>query len=602
MSHLKSLVILLTFFSTLIFANDEIVITADRIESSFGDTTSKIEIINQKNIETIKSNNLEEALEKYSDFNVVKGGQIGNTASVFIRGMEASHTLVLLDGIILNDPSNPSRQFDFSKINLNNIEKIELLKGSQGLLYGSNAIGGVVLLTSKKTKRDELSSTLAYGSHQSANINFNVNKIVNSNDLMNFGFQLFNSKGFSSAKDNTQINDLDGIKKGSINWGYNGHFLNNINFDLRTNYLYEVIDLDKGGGPNSDDPNFKSKNQNLFSKISLEKIINEKLSSKFQYSYTDYLRRSFDQTNVGQTYDGSSFYKGKTHNIEIENTYYFNDFLVSQLNVAENIEKDLINENSNTSLFLYNRFEYGPALVNAGLRFDYNKIFKDAFTYKLGLGHKFNWFDLHTSFSTGFRAPSLNQLFDATYGNRNLRPEKSKSVDLGIIYKANRFSLDSTIFYNHLDDRLTYHPTTFLNINAGKSYSKGIEEAINISLTENLTQITKYVLTESFNLANGKRLARRPESLLTHSYHLSLEKFNFDTFLKFKSSTTDVDNNGNDTKNKKFITCNIVIDYLISSMSSASVSIDNLFNSDYEEIWGYNNGGRIINLRYKMTF
>jgi len=144
--------------STHALSSSEIItVSADRINSTPEKLTSKVTVIEQSEIENSSHQTIEEILRKNSDLEIVTSGPSGNSSSLFIRGADASQSLVIVDGIIINDPSNPNRQADLSKISRLNIEKIEIIKGAQSILYGSNAIGGVVVITSKKSSDKPIS-------------------------------------------------------------------------------------------------------------------------------------------------------------------------------------------------------------------------------------------------------------------------------------------------------------------------------------------------------------------------------------------------------------------------------------------------------------
>jgi vitamin B12 transporter len=590
------------FFSNNIFSNeDSIVITADRISSNEKKSSSSITLISNKEIKESKANDLLDLLKQKTDVTITQAGQTGSTSSLFLRGAEASHTIFLLDGIILNDPSNPNRQFDLSKINLNNIDKIEILKGSQGLLYGSNAIGGVVVISSKKTTSNNTELSTSFGTFNTSTIGLNQNLVFDKIKL-NGGFQILKSDGFSVANDPSHNNDLDGIKKISFNLGLNTKIDNFNNYDARLFFSNEKINLDKGGGSGADDPNYSGNNQSIFAKISNHIIWNDFVDSHLQLSYTNYLRRSYDNSDPYQTYDGSSFSRGTLLDINIENKIYYTELTTFDVAFGRQNEQDSKNKIANYFLFTYGKTEISNITLNSGIRIDHHELFQNNLTYKFGVSKNISDYNLHSSVSSGFRAPSLNQLFDKTYGNKNLSPEKSKSFDIGIKKQASNSLVELNLFYTHLENRLSYHPTTFINQNFGRSYAKGIEFFHSLLFSENLEHSFKANLLKAIDLTNGNRLARRPELTLVESLKINLDKYSVRSEISFKGSTADVDNSGNKTKNNAYSNLNFYLTFAYQKTTDISLIIKNVANSNYEDIWGYNNGGRDITLRADLIF
>lgn len=606
MSQKSSYTVLLSLFSTSVLSQtlttDTVVISADRIKTSLEKTTNSIQIINEKKITDNKSLTIEELLKQEANINIVTSGPAGNSSSIFLRGTESSHTLVVLDGIVLNDPTNPNRSFDFSKISLKNLEKIEILSGSQGLLYGSNAIGGVIVLTSKKNitegARNELYAE--FGRYDSTKFSLSTfQKIANQN--VRFSAEHYNTDGFSSAKDPSHPNDNDGAFKQTYQLGINGDLKDDLHYDFVSHLTLDKVDLDKTGGQNGDDPNYKSKSQEIFSKLELNKQWSELSESTLKYSYVNYLRRTFDQADSYQSYLSNTYYKGSVHNVDINNTYQLNSILTQSLNIGTSRESDTSHHVQNSNAFLYNKIDLENFEANAGLRVDYHEYFNSHLTYKLGLAKTIEQFKVRVSHGTGFRAPSLNQLFDPTYGNKQLKPEQSKNYEIGFDYFVKKYQGTFNFYYTYLTDRLTYN-SSYVNINSGRAQYKGVEHISSVQISDDLKYNFKANITNSKNIETGIRLSRRPDFQMTNSVSYHLEKHAFNLDYLYVSSRNDLDNNSKTVHLDSYGIFNIDYRYSINENNELSARVKNLFDTDYTEVYGYNTGGRIFALGYNLKF
>jgi vitamin B12 transporter len=220
------LFIILLASNTSMAFDDTIIVTADRIKSTLEKSPSDIKVFDKKEIE--KSTSISELLATESDLQLVQSGPTGGNTSLFLRGNDSSHTLVIIDGIIMNDPSNPNRQFDLGRLSLNNVERIEILKGSQGLLYGSNAIGGVILITTKSAQDNATGSALIdYGTFETINAAVNVQKKFDQTGL-SLGIDQFKMRGFSAANEKKNpFADDDGEKRTTISAALSQSLLKN---------------------------------------------------------------------------------------------------------------------------------------------------------------------------------------------------------------------------------------------------------------------------------------------------------------------------------------------------------------------------------------
>lgn len=606
---LVKLVPILLFFSTYLLADDVMVITADRIKSNTDKSSSDVRIITADEIKSSTTNSLPELLAKESDLSVVTSGPNGSNASIFIRGTDSSHTLVVIDGIIMNDPSNPNRQFDIGKLSLNNIERIEILKGSQGLAYGSNAIGGVIVIKTKKAKRTELAGEYYadVGTFNTVNAGANLQKKIN-NLSLSFGGDHMESDGFSVADKrlNPQA-EKDATLRDTLNLNASLSLPANYIADLNLRYMHDSADLDKGGGAGSDDPNDKQHEEELYSKLQLTKYWDAgNAETKFSYARSKHYRNLEVLPDSVHPQQSNTTTMGEMNSLTIAHTYFVNEQLTQNINIDWQHEKDQTKHfNQNLSGFLYHQYELPKSIFNFGLRLDHNKIFNDHATYKLAAGYKIGSDDLlKLSYSTGFRAPSINQLFDPTYGNLSLIPESSQSSELSFEKNFTPVLKSVTaLFYTKIKNRLSYDPNTFVNRNSGTAEILGLEQSAKNDWSRVFNQSLSFTILKTRELNKGEKLARRPDFNIKNSLSYQLkDSHHLDFEQTYRGQTLDVDNSGNNVKTPAYFIMDLNYRYVLNERNDYYIKIKNILDTNYEEIYGYGTGGRAITVGAHSTF
>lgn len=582
-------------------AQEVIYVTADRIKSSVDNSPSDIEVFEQQDI--ANSSSLTELLKRSSDISIAHSGPIGGNSSLFLRGSDSSHVLVVLDGIILNDPSNPNRQYDFSRLSLNNIERIEILKGSQGLLYGSNAIGGVIILTSKKAdKHPTFSANLSLGSKQTFNSSFDVQKKWKETGF-SLGVEHLKSDGFSAANDNQVKADRDGLKRTSFNLNLDQKLTAENYLSLYYKQINDENGLDKSGGPGGDDPNDYQKNNQKYLKAEVNQLWAAG-ETKLNVSQSDIKRSLIVQPDVIHPQVSKTITRGTLETISINHTHELTDTLTFNSNADFQHESDqLDNTNNNLSFFNYARLEKGRHVLNLGGRLDQNKYFKDYFTYKMAYMFSFEETSFKASQSSGFRAPSLNQLFDPIYGNKSLSPEKSRSSEIGINHKFSKsLNAEAVLFRTDIRNRLSYDPGTFVNKNYGRAKIYGVENNVNLSLNSSFSTELSATWLKATDLQTNLNLPRRPKlnSRIALNYISDRRSLSLD--VQHTGTRADVDNLGNPVQMKSYTIFNLHQSIKWSDQYSGYVKINNIFNDKYEEVFGYGTGGRIFTLGLRYTY
>ncbi|MBC7539306.1 MAG: TonB-dependent receptor [Bacteriovorax sp.] len=587
--------------STLYATDDVTLITADRIKSYTDKSTSDVRIITSEEMSKNSSHSLPELLSRESDLSVVSSGPNGSNSSIFLRGTDSSHTLVVIDGIIMNDPSNPNRQFDIGRLSLNNIERIEILKGSQGLAYGSNAIGGVIVITTKKAKSKKLSAETYedFGTFNTVNAGANFQKKVLDNLGISFGADYMSTSGFSAADEKFNPNaEKDGDRRVTLSLGAIADLSEQYTVDANIHYSNNTADLDKGGGPGSDDPNDQQKEEEIYSKVQLTKNWDAgNAQTKFAFNFSKHYRLLEVLFDAKHPQSSNTLSIGEIKTVSANHTYYINENLTQNLNVDFQDENDQSGHyNQNLSGFLYHQYELASEIFNFGLRIDHNKYFDDHFTYKLAAGYKFESALLKLAYSTGFRAPSLNQLYDPTFGSKSLHPETSKSTELSLDKKwSETFKTVSTLFYTKINNRLSYNPNTFVNVNMGKAEIIGLEKKLSADWMANFNQSLSFTLLKTRDLNLGQKLARRPDLNIKNVFTYVIGNNHYFGYeLSYVGKRNDVDNLGNTVKMDSYLLSNLNYRYVLNSQHEFYLKIKNLFDNDYEEIYGFGTGGRAI--------
>jgi vitamin B12 transporter len=679
---------------------NEVVVTATRSEKNLNDIGRSITVITSNDIRNSGAITVSDLLNRAEGFYIVGAQQNpGSLSSISTRGANNSHTVIMVDGIRISDPSSTDNSIDLSELSVANIERIEVIRGSHSTLYGSSAIGGTVNIITKKNNQTP-------GIHVDADMQGGAfcknGSIASENLLLNYthinGFylnaEIFNSasRGFNSTVDTITNPDTykhpdmgDGFQKTDL-IGKIGYKTSKL--DLYAAYKRINQDLDIDYGAFNDDENYTTNfKRNLFTYGGSYKL-NEEFSLRYIGGMSDLVRTAINDSSqidaAGNT--DKSYFRGKYSGSLTDNelqvnynvkglqlvvgssayketmsakTYYFSD----QWGVYES-ESDLdsLDINTTTSSVFFHADLNGelfdeslkPFSFGLGARLLKHSTFGPALTYEINPSVKLNKNSLlYFSFSTGFNAPSLYQLYSPekdfnsgiARGNNTLKPEESSSWEIGIKQKANNnmwwsVSYFETVVNNIIDyvylwnknqaisslSYLDYSGDTYINL--GKQTNRGIEFSINSKISD------KLIISGNFSLVNGKLeynpdnidnsrtqgnhiqlysngkfilketesvgLARRPNTGNINLTYLPSNKITLRMDIKYVGSRNDV---GYDASLgpygalgtigvEDYALLDFQARYEILKGFSATLHVENILNTDYSEIIGYSTRGR----------
>ncbi|MFV7790421.1 TonB-dependent receptor plug domain-containing protein [Aliarcobacter lanthieri] len=582
---------------------DEItIISATKSEQKLKDTTSNIDVITAEDIESRKFKTVAEAIQSLAGVQVSQSGGIGQQTSVFLRGMDSNKTLVLIDGIRYNDPSGNGANFEH--LIINDIERIEVIKGAQSSIWGADASSGVINIITKSAQQGTHGTTsFEYGRYNSKIAKANIS---HKNEIFDakLGVTRVDTNGFSAMapkSSEAKKYEKDGYENTTVNLklGYN------FNEQNRVSTSYEIIDtktdIDGYDSFYNPDPNNKdtAKTRTHLSNITYENR-NDIALTKVYGNYSDFKR----------TYtDGTSKYKGTIKEYGVNTNI---DYLSSS-NVTIGVDykkfenkANIDKEYNNKGIFISNsnKFFNDKTIITEALRYDRYSDFENKTTGKIGLKqYIIDEFNISTNYGTGYNIPSTFQLYDASSGNIDLKPETTKSYDIGVEYKG-----FSVIYFNtKVEDLINWEwtgPGMYDGKNKnieGKSRFKGLELAYKNSITEDIFLNLNYTRLSAKN-KDGQEFGRRPKNKVALGIdYYGLKNFHFNVNGEYIGERYDF-NNKQGAKTGNYTIWNALVDYDISKNFSTYVKLDNIFNKDYQIVDGYATSQRAAFVGLKASF
>lgn len=613
----------------------EIVVTATRLETPAREIASSVTVLTREKLEQSKKATVIEALQEVLGVSIIQNGPPGAAASVFIRGANSEHTLILMDGVELNDPISPSRSFDLAHLTLDNVERIEILRGPQSTLYGSDALGGVVnIITKKGQGKPKFSLSSVAGSYgtiiTSAGINGSTKRMQYS-----LGTSYFRSDGFSAASANYEGNEeKDGYRNLTI-WGRLGFRLSdNLDVDLILRTLNTQIDIDNAGGAQGDDPNNVQDYNALFIKAEIRNLmLNNRWELKLGLSLVDYDRQHENPTDEAHLLDSDNgFFKSKLFKIDWQNNFFLHETNTFTLGIDYQREQGESEYNSDgiwgpfssifpsrrahvTGFYLQDQIRLANQFfATVGLRLDDHSQFGSALTYRFAPAFfiEATQTKFRATYGTAFKSPSLYQLYApgtllGPIGNAELNPEKSIGWDIGVEQQllGEKVLLAVTYFYNDYKDLINFD---FLQgyINIGKAESKGTEILIQARPFDDMSFNATYTRTEAKDKDTDTDLLRRPKQKFSASLNYNFQKkanINL-TFIRI-GEQDDMDFSTWPSTRltlPSYSLLNAAVSFNFASNFQIFFRMDNIFNEEYEMVKGYGTPGFSVYGGVNLTF
>lgn len=595
---------------------DPVVVTATRTEVPLSQAASSVTIIDRKTIEEKHLITVSEALREVPGLGIVQTGGPGGTTSAFLRGGNTSHTLVLIDGVEMTEVTTGA--FDLVDLTTENIERIEVVRGPQSTLYGSNAIGGVIQIITKKGSGPPTPSvSFEAGSFRTSRETIGLRGGTERFDY-SFSAARFDTAGFSRANAKNGNTERDGYENSSFSTRFGFNFMEKSRLEWTARYILARTELDGFGlcDPVNfvfcpvDDPNFVQYSRTLVSALTLTTPITDRWNQQLKLSFNGNTLRGRDPDSSFNNYNIEN--SGKRLDWRHDLTIAPFDLLTigyeyksQRGEVEDGFDERLINQ----AFFAFNQFRPTPFILNLGLRYDDDNRFGDATTYKAETAYLFEetGTKIRTAYGTGFRGPTLNDLFFPGFSNPDLKPEKSRGWEAGVDqeFGEGRFLLGATYFQNRVKDLILFvsDPVTFNSRpeNVARAKVQGTEVELSARPIHSLILRAAYTLMHAEDEETGTELPRRPRKSASGTISvLPINPLRIDGTLRYVGKRFN--DSGNENPLGEYTLIDLATIYDMTSKTQLFARIENLFNRQYEEVAGYGTAHFSVFGGVRMTF
>ncbi|WJW75151.1 TonB-dependent vitamin B12 receptor [Thiohalobacter sp. IOR34] len=581
---------------------DPIIVTATRTAQTVDASLASVTVIGRADIERLQAQSVEELLAGVAGIDIANNGGRGKNTSLFLRGTESDHVLVLIDGLRVG--SATTGQAAFQDFPVDQIERIEIVRGPRSALYGSEAIGGVIQIFTRKgdaTRRPELG--LSAGSHQTYKLGAAISGgdqdrwyslSLSGEDTEGFNACTGSSTAFAGCY--TEEPDDDGYRNLSLNLRGGLRFGKGASLDLHLLRVNSDVEFDGS---------FQNEAEGVQQVLGagLELPLGEIGSLRLKAGQSRDESDNFKDGSYASTFDTrrnslslqADFGIGDSGLLSLGADYY-DDKVTSSASYA-------VDSRDNKGLFLQYQGRLGNHDLQVALRRDDDQQFGNHTTGSIAVGHDFaDSLRLTASYGTAFKAPTFNELYYPGYGNANLRPEESRSIELGLSGRSERLRWSASLYQTRIDDLIAYDSSLLAPNNISEARIRGLEVDIDGQWFGWQTR-TSLTLADPEHRGNdsnrGNQLPRRAK----RSLRLDLDR----DFGRLRAGATlravgkRYDNLANSRELGGYATLDLRLRYGLARDWTLGARLGNLFDRDYQLASYYPQDGRnlLLTLAYR---
>ena len=559
---------------------DDVVVTASRVPQPREAVLADVTVVDEEEIRRAGQSSLVELLQRQPGIEISSNGGPGTTSNVFLRGSNADHVVVLIDGLRINSATLGTTSFENLPLGL--IERIEILRGPASSLYGADAIGGVIQIFTKRAEKGIHSSAfLGYGSYNSKRVEASVNGGSESTQFS------VNASGFKT----------DGFSAQDISTGFDADDDPYHNLGLTTTLTHKLAE-----GHTLEAQFFQSKGNSHYDCNQATCEIDQTLRSYGLTSHNRFLPFWNSTLRLGIGVDESTNHTGTTNSdfhTDQRQAVWQNDFTLplGTLTVAyERLEQEVsgsvnyaVRTRRNNGWLASYLADIGAHSVQASLRYDANSQYGDHTTGGLGYGYHITpqW-RATASFGTAFKAPSFNQLYFPNFGDPALQPETSRNSEFAVRYdNLTTVKAGLTIFDNQIKNLIEFSgPMTagctfagFCPVNIGKAEIRGVTFDGSWAINEQWSVGANLTVQSPRNEALDTLLIRRGQRHGTVS--LDWHEGRFQVGAEAVATSLRYNNAANTKQLDGYALVNLTASYAFHPDWNLEARANNIFDKDY---------------------
>ena len=595
-----------------------------RMEVPVDHVAGSITVINRSEIERRGLRTLADALRTVPGVQVAQAGGTGKQTSIFVRGTESNHTLVLVDGIEVSDPSLPGGVFDPSHLLTEDVERIEVMRGPLSTLYGSDALGAVINVVTRKGRGQP---RLAVWGEAGARHTFQqATALRGSHDLVHYSlsYSTLHTRGHTAVAEDRGAHERDGYENRTLSGriGFTPTDASELSLAGR------FVDSDNELDPFFDDRNNRDQTRQLFLRAEGRlDLLDGKWRQRLGVSFSDHDRKALDDADPLrpdssiESHDGGRLKVDWQHDLFVTREHVLTlGFETERETIDSSLEstssfgiftKEGHASQRSSAAYVHEQFTFGDRLFGAlSARLEHHDEFGSELTYRTAVAyvHPDSGTRVHGSIGTGFKAPSLDDLFGVSLfsspfftflsvGNPDLEPERSRGWELGVAQPlfGERVRVGVTYFQNRIRNLIqaTEDFTTLRNV--GQAKTDGFESSLSVRLQDRLFLRVEHVYLSAEDRDSGEDLLRRPAHTLLGTLEVRPgQRSTVSLGLRYVGQRKDIDADspfGERISLGGYTVVNLAGTLELSRRWTLFARIENLFDRTYDDPHGFQSSG-----------
>ena len=583
---------------------ETVVVTATRTAQTVNQSTSSVQIIDQSDIERMQARSVPDLLRGLAGVQITRNGGRGKNTSLFIRGTNSDHVLVLIDGVKVG--SATSGTTPFQDLPIEQIERIEIVRGPRSSLYGSEAIGGVIQIFTKQSEQSLAgSASMTIGVDATRELSGTVSG-QNDGRYYSLGVSAVKTKGFDSCAPEAAMGggcwtdepDDDAYESVAAHLNAGLRFDNGSQLGFVGKQSRNKSEFD-GGFQNESETE-----QNILG-VNASLALTERWWLKFSAA------RSKDYSDNFKDGVYSSTFNTERDTVALQNDFMLTetgdqmftlggDYQRDEVSAADEYDKS---ERENFGLFTQYLVNHGAHDIELSARYDDNQQTGNSKTGGVGYAYRISEaLRVVANYGTAFKAPSFNELYFPGFGNAALTPEESRTVEFGLRVQESGRQLDITLFHTKVDDLIAYDASIFAPNNIEEAEISGLELSLQQAFAKYWLLGLNVTAQSPRNISDGANdnnlLPRRAQRNARVDLDYARDDWSTGATLYMASSSYDDLANTNRLEAYQILDLRAGLD--LNEDWRLQSRIENVFDSHYQNARHYNQPGRSVylTLRY----